>query len=133
VTLEISEAEWQEAKRRTDEWVQNLPPHSWVEITTPINGQRAFGHRDGRFVIVTVGHHDGQWWLHVSVSRKKYMPSYEDLADAKQTFIGDAHQAIQIFPKRERHINIHEYCLHLWTCLEPNGDGLPDFGRYGTI
>lgn len=138
MTLEISEAEWQEAKRRTDLWVDSLPVHDWIELRIPpeypqLDGQRAFQHRDGRRVVVTVGTHDGKWWLHVSVSRAKYVPSYEDLADVKRVFITDAVQAVQVFPRRERHVNIHPFCLHLWACLETDGDGLPDFGSEGTI
>jgi hypothetical protein len=98
-----------------------------------LEGQRAYLHRDRRRVIVSVGQQDGQWWLHVSVSREKYIPSYEDLADVKRVFVGDALQAVQIFPRRERHVNLHPYALHLWACLEPDGDGLPDFGKAGTI
>src|SRR5262245_44327465 len=68
----ISEAEWRESKRRTDEWVANLTAHAWTEHAIPtsrfpeLEGQRAFEHRDGRRVIVSVGPHDGGWWLHVS-------------------------------------------------------------------
>ena len=137
MTLQISEAEWQETKRRTDTWVDELPSHEWMERRLPkyswCDGQRAFDHRDGRRVILTCGLHDGRWWLHVSVSRAKYTPSYEDLADVKRLFVGDAHQAVQVFPRRERHVNLHPFCLHLWACLEPEGDGLPDFGKEGTI
>lgn len=134
----ISEQEWQEAKRRTDTWVDALPVHDWVELPIPaqfaeLEGQRAFQHRDGRRVVVTVGQHDTRWWLHVSVSRAKHIPSYVDLADVKRTFVGDAVQAVQIFPRRDRHINIHPHCLHLWAALDAEGDGLPDFGSEGTI
>lgn len=138
MSLVISEQEWQEAKRRTDAWVAALPGHEWIELKIPaqhkeLQGQRAFEHRDGRRVVVSVGSHDGKWWLHVSVSRAKYIPSYHDLADVKRTFVTDAVQAVQIFPRRERHVNIHPFCLHLWACLDPPGDGLPDFGSQGTI
>jgi hypothetical protein len=140
MSLVISEAEWQKSVRRTNEWVDGLAiPNGWVEIAVrhdiapELEGQRAWRHRDGRTCVLSVGVHDGRWWLHVSVSRVKYIPSYEDLADVKRAFVGDAHQAVQVFPRRERHVNIHPYCLHLWTCLEPDGDGLPDFGREGTI
>ena len=136
MSLTISEAEWQESKRRTDRWVESLPLHSWIEGPRPtgfLEGQRTFEHRDGRFVVISAGQHDGRWWLHVSVSRAKYIPSYEDLADVKRTFVTEGAQAVQMFPRRERHVNIHPYCLHLWACLEPDGDGLPDFGAEGTI
>lgn len=139
MSLVISEAEWREAKRRTDEWVAGLGDlPGWCEVSarvqgTPMEGQRCFEHLDGRTVIVSVGPHDGRWWLHVSMSRRKYIPSYSDLADVKRVFVGEDRQAVQVFPRRERHVNIHPYALHLWACLEPDGDGLPDFGREGTI
>lgn len=137
--LRISEEEWQAAKLRTDQWVAGLKlPRGWLQLSMPagypeLEGQRAFQHINGRRVIVSVGNHDARWWLHVSVSRAKYIPSYEDLADVKTVFVGDALQAVQIFPRRERHVNIHPFCLHVWACLDPHGDGLPDFGREGTI
>lgn len=78
--LLISKAEWRAAKARTDEWARALVlPHGWREITVlalPIlEAQRAYTHRDGRHVIGSVGQHDGEWWLHLSVSRGKYIPS----------------------------------------------------------
>lgn len=138
MSLEISESEWHDAKKQTDAWVDALPDHPWIERAIPaayveLQGQRVFEHRDGRRVIVTVAPHDGKRWLHVSVSRAKYIPSYEDLVDVKRTFVTDVVQAIQVFPTRERHINIHPYSLHLWACLDSSGDGLPDFGKEGTI
>ena len=142
MALLITEEQWREAKRRTDEWVAALPRHDWLELEIPpetlraypqLEGQRNFQHRDGRRVVITVGHHDSDGvWLHVSVSRAKRIPSYEDLADVKHVFIGDGVQAVQVFPRRERHVNIMPYCLHLWARLDA-GDGLPDFGREGTI
>lgn len=140
MSLVISEAEWRESVRRTNAWVDGLGAlWGWAEVRVPfdrypeLEGQRAFEHRDGRRVVVTVGAHDGRWWLHVSVSRAKYIPSYEDLADVKRAFVGPLHQALQLFPAAARHVNIHAFCLHLWACLEPDGDGLPDFGQDGTI
>jgi hypothetical protein len=138
-----SESEWLESRRRTDEWawlVAQRLPNGWIERDLAplarrhpeIEGQRAYDHRDGRHVVGTIGQHDGGWWLHVSVSRAKYIPSYEDLADVKRVFIGDGLQAVQLFPRRERHVNIHPYCLHLWARVDAL-DGLPDFGAHGTI
>jgi hypothetical protein len=133
----ISEEEWQAAKGRSDAWAASLVlPNGWLEmhdLPPQLEGQHAWGHIDGRRVIGTVGQHDGRWWLHVSLSRAKYIPSYEDLADVKRAFVGDALQAVQIFPTARRHVNLHPFCLHLWACLEPDGDGLPDFGAEGTI
>ena len=70
---------------------------------------------------------DNKAWLHVSVSREHKIPSYQDLLFAKNTLIGAEKKAIQVFPPATEHVNIHPYCLHLWSCLER--DSLPDFAR----
>ena len=68
---------------------------------------------------------DGKEWMHTSYSRKNRMPTYEDTIFIKENFIGNDIKAIMVFPKKEEHVNIHEYCLHLWSCN--NCDPLPDF------
>lgn len=72
---------------------------------------------------------DGKPWLHVSFSRADRLPSYSDIINVKETFIGPDRRAIMVFPRRDRHVNIHPNCLHLFACLE--GDGLPDFDYAG--
>jgi hypothetical protein len=69
---------------------------------------------------------DGRLWHHLSVSRADRIPSYHDVNDVKDVFIGRAHIAYQVFPPRARHVNIHPYCLHLWSPLEGD-EPLPDF------
>lgn len=73
--------------------------------------------------------YDGKEWLHVSVSRPSKMPSYDDLKAVKQLFIGDDRYAYQVFPPLAKHVNIHNYCIHLFCCLE--GPVLPDFTQGG--
>lgn len=68
---------------------------------------------------------DGHKWLHTSYSRKSRIPTYEDTVFIKNNFIGKDKKAVMIFPEESEHINIHPFCLHLWTCLD--GDELPDF------
>lgn len=68
---------------------------------------------------------DGKIWMHTSYSRKSRMPTYQDTVFIKENFIGDDVKAIMIFPRKSEHVNIHPYCLHLWSC--ENEDGLPDF------
>ena len=74
-----------------------------------------------------------QWqeWHHVSCSFPDHLPSYEDLKEIKAIFVGAALTALQIFPPADRHISIHDYALHLWTCLD--GPVTPDFGKDGSI
>jgi len=84
----------------------------------------------GLYVIDSVSKEsDGKLWQHVSLSRKSRLPTYDDIKLVKSLFIGDNKDAIQVFPKIENHVNIHPYCLHLWSCLE--GSPLPDF-THGT-
>lgn len=37
--------------------------------------------------------------------------------------------AIQVFPRSSQYVNVHEFCLHLFTCLDGEilGSVLPDF------
>jgi hypothetical protein len=59
------------------------------------------------------------------------MPSWEDCRLVKDTFIGRDRRALQILPPASEYVNIHPYCLHLWSCLD--GAGLPDFRHGGQI
>lgn len=74
---------------------------------------------------------DGKRWLHVSLSRPSAMPRYEDLVYVKRQFLGDDFKAIMVLPAKRHHVNIHQYCLHLFHCLEPGGDSLPEFSLDG--
>lgn len=74
---------------------------------------------------------DGRRWVHVSVSRRDRVPSYDDLALIKRLFIGRERRAVQVFVPESEHVNLHRFCLHLWHCVD--GDGLPDFRAGGQV
>jgi hypothetical protein len=76
-------------------------------------------------------HTDGHQWLHVSFSYKNKMPTYEDMTFIKRIFIGDDRKAIMVFPEKENHVSIHNYCLHFWHCVD--GDPIPEFSKAGSI
>lgn len=127
----MSEAEHKEAKQWTDDYCRTLRlPKSWRPVTIdenhPLYGMRAWRGPERQSVCLSVGRYDddGRRWLHVSIARPNKMPSYADLARLKTIFIGPDAPASE-------HVNIHPHALHLWCCLD--GDGLPNFGRYGTI
>lgn len=82
---------------------------------------------EGLFVISSEEIHDGQTWQHVSMSRQSRMPNYDDLTKVKRLFIGDDRKAIMVFPEADKHVNIHPFCLHLYSCL--TADPLPEFSR----
>ncbi len=88
--------------------------------------------RDGLAVIVSCSvEEDGKPWIHLSVSRKKSIPTWVDLVNVKEIFMGKDALAIQILPPRSEYINVHEFCLHLYQCLEDRP--IPDFRKLGTI
>lgn len=108
-----------------------LPP-SWKQVSSPIPYQRCFRKFNGLVVLVGELEHEGDRWLHVSCSHKNKFPKWKELCEIKNIFIGDERRAIQIFPKKSEYVNIAEFCLHLWSCLDK--DVIPNFAsRTGTI
>jgi len=75
-------------------------PSKWAEL--PFDGlSKKYRRVDRLQVIATVDlHKDGRKWLHVSLSRHDRLPSYSDLLEVKDLFVGREHKAIQVFPQR---------------------------------
>jgi hypothetical protein len=113
-------------------WVSGrLPkmlPWGW-RVSLRVDDGCRYINRDGMSVIVSGAREaDGKRWLHVSFARPDRLPSYEDLALVKQLFIGDDAYAIQVFPPKDHHVNIHPFCLHLFSCVD--GWPLPEFSGF---
>lgn len=90
----------------------------WIK-TGQFKDQIHYKHNSGTIAIVTVEvHEDKKKWLHVSISRRNKLPTWEHLKDAKETFIGKDKMAVQILPPAAEYVNLHPNCLHLWHCLE---------------
>lgn len=68
---------------------------------------------------------DGKRWLHVSCAHRNRIPSWDDLKEVKETFIGKDKVALQVLPSEDKYVNVNPYCLHLWHCVD--GDVVPDF------
>lgn len=86
-------------------------------------------------IIVSVADHeeDRVEWLHASMARPTFMPDYEDLVLLHHAVFGDGF-AFQVFVPRSEHVNLHQFALHLWGRLDgKRPEGIPDFGRFGTI
>lgn len=77
---------------------------------------------------------DGRRWLHVSVSKSpsKKVPTYDDLQVARLNFIGEHRECYQVFPTKERYININPV-LHLFACLDAEEGVLPKFEGMANI
>ena len=84
---------------------------------------------NGLMVMASAGEYaDGKEWLHISVSRKSRIPSYEEMTRVKRDFIGDDKKAVFVLPEKENHVNIAEHCLHLFYSAE---NPLPEFSLGG--
>jgi hypothetical protein len=118
--------EWSEAFFRS-----NQPWINWNVYNDP-RGVHARKIGDTLLVIFSgQRERDGRRWAHVSMSRPSRLPSWDDVREVKDTFIGRDRRAIQILPPQAEYVNLHKNVLHLWHCLD--GDGLPDFRIDGQI
>jgi len=62
---------------------------------------------------------NGMGWEHVSVSRRKRTPSYEDMDWIKRKFWWNPeHVVMQLHVGASDHINCHPNCLHLWRPMD---------------
>jgi len=68
---------------------------------------------------------DGNLWHHISVASPSVMPDYRVMKYIKANFMRADRDAMEIHAKVENHVNIHNYCRHLWCCLDK--EVLPDF------
>ena len=74
---------------------------------------------------------DGRRWVHLSVSRERRLPDWDDLKLVKDTFVGKDRMAIQVLPRESDYYNLHPYCLHLWIPVDHNP--VPDFRKDGHL
>lgn len=119
----------------TEEKIELEPPNWCISRGKIGNGYAYWGVRGkghGLAIIISIDTREDEDWIHVSVSRKSRVPSYEDLCLVKQDFIGDDREAYQKFPKASEHVNTHPYCLHLWSPLDGR-KVTPDFRIAGEI
>lgn len=105
-------------------WWGDPVPKGW-EIVRPWG--LGFALRSGglRAIIDCGEKADGQMWLHLSVSREKWAPSHQDMTAAKLAFLGDRY-AYAVWSPKDRYVNIHPFCLHLWARLD-GAPVLPEF------
>jgi len=106
-------------------FVPKLLPAKWQVLQENDDGAWFVSTTGLRVVLSAALEQDKRRWLHISVSKREALPSWEDLKEVKSLFIGDDRTAIQVFPPKAQWVNIHPNTLHLWTCLD--GDVLPDF------
>lgn len=108
--------------------IRGIPP-GWQVIGETEDGKHWWNHNKQLGVIASISiENDGKWWLHVSMSHPKRMPTYKDICYLKRHWIGEEAEAIMVFPRKSNHVNLHKFCLHLWHCLD--GYPLPEFSGF---
>lgn len=110
-------------------------PRDWHAIDIREDGamwERLVGQRIKVIESVSI-ESDGRKWLHVSVSKpSRKMPTYEDIQEARKWFVGEHRECYQVFPTKDRYININPV-LHLWACLDEPDGVLPHFEGMANI
>ena len=66
-------------------------------------------------------------WIHASISRVNYMPTYYDLKLMHDAIFSPGF-SYQVFVPPTQHVNYHEFALHLWG-REDGKPAIPDFGE----
>jgi len=112
----------------------NVLPAHWFELKQ-VRSRNGMGFQTvgGLRVLLSVApEKDGNVWMHASCSREDRLPSWDDIKEMKDLFVGTQRTAIQVLPPEAEYVNQHPNVLHLWSCL--TADVLPDFTRgAGTI
>ncbi len=105
-----------------------LPP-AWLEIERDPTGAKYKAPSMRLMVIVSCGYErDDRAWIHLSARHRDRIPTWQELAYCKTTFLGER-EAYQVLPPKSRYVNLHPHVLHLFALLDDNGVALPDFTR----
>jgi len=95
-------------------------PRRWQRVFNPwLSGTfNVYVDRSGLTVLESIDTlADGTELLHVSVSHKDRLPSWNDLKTVKRIFFGAEGDAWQRLPPESEYVNLHKNCLHLWGRL----------------
>lgn len=99
--------------------------HNPIYANGVVFGGRAFDSPAGLRCILSADEINGSDWLHLSVSRRSRIPSYEDLLLARRTFLHESKPSYQVFPRATEYRSLPgATVLHLWQPL--GADPFPD-------
>lgn len=103
-----------------------LPP-KWRLIMRGGDGAKYHYGADMTVIVSVATELDGRGWLHMSMSHRRRLPSWEELVLARNVLLGEDRTVYQVLPPKKEHVNICDRVLHVWCCLD--GPVLPDFTR----
>ena len=77
------------------------------------NGIFVINKKNKKFQVIAS---DGMGWDHVSVTlaNRHRCPTWGEMCFIKDLFFPDDEQVVQFHPAKSEHVNINNYCLHLW-------------------
>lgn len=120
---------------RTEGVPSAMPPRlmvsGWQPLTRNADGYAA---RKGRQTVIVSNarEDDGRVWTHLSICGHGRLPTWSELVEAKEAFLGTDSKAIQVIPPRSEYVNLNPDVLHLFVCID--SDPLPDFtGGTGSL
>ncbi len=109
-------------------WVRKFmrPLRPWLRVQLSKDGAMFRNERTEMGVIVSGDvEGDGRRWLHLSASFVDRIPTYYEMVDVRNAFLGRDRKCVQVIAADSEHVNIHPYTLHLWHT--PGKCPLPDF------
>ena len=96
-------------------WQLKEIPFGWTQLAIAGQHQSYYQHRSGVIVIASIDTmEDGTVWKHVSGSKHRKNPNWQDMYGIKRVFFGDEEEAIQVFPRHDDMVDLSN-CLHLWS------------------
>jgi hypothetical protein len=119
-----------ELRLALEEHLPRVLPATWrreTDLYWEAAGQLSASFRSRWDLVVLVSVDEmpgGHQWLHISMSMSNRLPTWNELKEVKNLFMGDV-LAVQVLPRKKDYVDAHKHTLHLWRCL--NGPTLPGF------
>lgn len=130
------------AEPPVEHYLSKIKPAGWRQIRdNPQPYSLAFlnSQRTLKVIISYADHSDGKRWVHLSVSARDLqdvlgnhsnpvgrVPTWDELVEVKEAFLGADSKAVMVLPPRSEWVNIHPFVHHMWMCVESENP-LPDF------
>ncbi|MGE0362763.1 MAG: hypothetical protein AB7R67_18770 [Vicinamibacterales bacterium] len=118
-----------------DRVLPRIVPLPWKVHTTRSDGTMFVREMPRASLILSAEWHrprgGGEWqlWAHLSMAMPERLPSWAELVEVRDLFLGRDRVALQVLAPVSEHVNIHNFCLHLFSPIGDAAGLLPDFTR----
>lgn len=93
-----------------------------------VKGARWFTNGVVRVIVSTI-QVDMVYYLHVSASCARRVPTYTEMKLVKVFFVGDHVDAVEHYPRTSEHVDDHPHVRHLWSRVDAERM-LPDMRQF---